>query len=431
MKKFIALLAVALMVFAMVACAAEKPAEEAAEAPAAEATEAPAAEAAEAPAAPALKVGVILVGDENEGYTYAHIEGIKEACAALGIADDQIVWKYSIPENEECHDTAVDLAEQGCTIIFSNSYSHQSYMVQAAEEYPDVLFCPATGDTAAVCGLSNVVNFFPYTFESRYVSGVVAGMKLKELMDAGTVTDPYIGYVGAFPYAEVVSGYTAFYLGIKSIVPEAHMDVVFTGSWFDMTKEAEAANTLMSRGCVIIGQHADSTGAPSAVQAKLEAGQVVYCVGYNVDMLSAAPDAALTSAQNRWSVLYQDILSDFMSGATMKKDYSGGYNEDAVMISEQGKSCAAGTAEKVAEVIAGLKDGTLHVFDTANFTVGGAAVTTSVYDFSTMNSDFSAVQYVGPQEECIKDGYFHESEFRSAPYFALKIDGISLPEENK
>ena len=426
MKKIIALLAVLTMVFALAACAAPaattEPAATATEAPAAEATEAPAAEATEAPA---LKVGVILVGDENEGYTYAHIEGIKGAIAALGISEDQVIWKYSIPEDETCYDTAVDLAEQGCTIIFSNSYSHQSYMVQAAEEYPDVMFCPATGDTAAVCGLPNVVNFFPYTYESRYVSGVVAGMKLKELMDAGKVTDPHIGYVGAYPYAEVVSGYTAFFLGIKSIVPEAHMDVIYTNSWFDMTKEAEAANTLMSMGCVIIGQHADSTGAPSAVQAKLDAGEAVYSVGYNVDMLSVAPTAALTSAQNNWSVLYKDILSDFMSGATMKHDYSGGYNEDAVQISALGASCAAGTAEKVAEVIAGLKAGTLHVFDAATFTVGGAAVTTAPFDFSTMNADYTAVQYQGPTEECIVDGYFHESEFRSAPYFALRIDGIT------
>ena len=426
MKKIIALLAVLTMVFALAACAAPaattEPAATATEAPAAEATEAPAAEATEAPA---LKVGVILVGDENEGYTYAHIEGIKGAIAALGISEDQVIWKYSIPEDETCYDTAVDLAEQGCTIIFSNSYSHQSYMVQAAEEYPDVMFCPATGDTAAVCGLPNVVNFFPYTYESRYVSGVVAGMKLKELMDAGKVTDAHIGYVGAYPYAEVVSGYTAFFLGIKSIVPEAHMDVIYTNSWFDMTKEAEAANTLMSMGCVIIGQHADSTGAPSAVQAKLDAGEAVYSVGYNVDMLSVAPTAALTSAQNNWSVLYKDILSDFMSGATMKHDYSGGYNEDAVQISALGASCAAGTAEKVAEVIAGLKAGTLHVFDAATFTVGGAAVTTAPFDFSTMNADYTAVQYQGPTEECIVDGYFHESEFRSAPYFALRIDGIT------
>jgi basic membrane protein A len=403
MKKIIALILVAVLAFALIGCAQN------------------AAESGEE----ALKVGVILVGDENEGYTYAHIEGIKGAMETLGITDDQVIWKYTIPEDETCYDTAVDLAEQGCSIIFSNSYSHQSYMVQAAEEYPDVMFCPATGDTAAVCGLDNVVNFFPYTYESRYVSGVVAGMKLKELMDAGTVTDPYIGYVGAYPYAEVVSGYTAFFLGIKSIVADAHMDVIYTNSWFDMTKEAEAANTLMSKGCIIIGQHADSTGAPSAVQAKLDAGEVHYSIGYNVDMLSVAPTAALTSAQNTWAVLYADILRDFMNGETLKHDYSGGYNEDAVQISALGESCAPGTAEKVEELIAALKDGSLHVFDTTTFTVGGEEISTSMFDFSTMNADYSAVQYEGPTEECVFDGYFHESEFRSAPYFALRIDGIT------
>lgn len=401
MKKYIALLLVVVLAIAAIGCG-KKAAE-----------------------SDALKIGVILVGDENEGYTYAHIEGLKGAMANLGIKDDQVIWKYTIPEDETCYDTAVDLAEQGCKIIFSNSYSHQSYMVQAAEEYKDVIFCPATGDTANVCGLDNVVNFFPHTFESRYVSGVVAGMKLKELMDAGTVTDPYVGYVGAYPYAEVVSGYTAFFLGIKSIVADAHMDVLYTNSWFDMTKEAEAAKTLMSKGCVIIGQHADSTGAPSAVEAELKSGKTVYSVGYNVDMLSVAPTAALTSAQNNWSVLYTDILKAFMAGETLKHDWTGGYDEDAVMVSKLGDSCAAGTQEKVDEVIAAIKAGTLHPFDTATFTVGGAEVTTSPFDFSTMNADFSAVQYQGETIECIADGYFHESEFRSAPYFALRIDGIT------
>ena len=198
------------------------------------------------------KIGVILLGDENEGYTYAHIEGIRAAIEALNIPEENVIWKYSVPENENCYDAAVDLAEQGCTHIFSNSYGHQSFMVQAAEEFPEVTFCAGTGDTAATCGLNNVKNYFNYTFEARYVSGIVAGMKLKELMDAGEVTDPHIGYVGAYPYAEVVSGYTAFLLGIQSIVPEAYMDVVYTSSWFDPTAEAEAANALIAMGCVIV-----------------------------------------------------------------------------------------------------------------------------------------------------------------------------------
>ena len=376
-------------------------------------------------AAADVKVGIILVGDENEGYTYAHIEGIKTALKNCGIDDSQAIWKYVIPEDATCYDTAVDLAEEGCNIIFSNSYGHQSFMVQAAEEYPDVIFVPCTGDTANVCGLPNVVNMFPQTYQSRYVSGVVAGLKLKELMDAGKVTDPYVGYVGAYPYAEVVSGYTAFFLGIRSIVPEAHMDVMFTASWFDLNKENETAKALMAKGCVIIGQHADSTGAPSAVQAALENGEIHYSIGYNVDMLSVAPDAALTSAQNNWSVLYTQVLEDFIAGKTVAHDYTAGYEADGVMISELGKSCAPGTAEKVEEVIAAIKAGTLHPFDVTTFTVDGKALDSYVFDFSTMNSDYTAVQYVGEQIECIKDGYFHESEFRSAPYFGLDVDGIT------
>ena len=273
MKKFLAMLLALVMVLSLAACGGSKT-----EAPAE--TEKPAeTEQTEEPASD-VKIGLICVHDENSGYDAAHIDGLKTACEALGIdVASQVIMKYNIPEDETCYDTAVDLAEEGCGIIFSDSYGHQSHMQQAAEEYPDVTFVACTGDLAAGSGLDNYKNMFPYTYESRYVSGVVAGMKLKELMDAGTVTDPYVGYVGAFPYAEVVCGYTAFLLGIQSIVPEAHMDVQYTNSWYDPTAEGEAANALMSRGCVIIGQHADSTGAPSAVQAAVDAGTVAYSVG--------------------------------------------------------------------------------------------------------------------------------------------------------
>ena len=412
MKKFIALMLCALMALALVACGGSETAK-------------PEGGDNDPSGASDLKIGVILVGDENEGYTYAHIEGFKEAMKACGIKDEQVTWKYSIRENAVCYDTAVDLAEAGCNVIFSNSYGHQSHMVRAAEEYPNVTFCPATGDTANVCGLKNVVNLFPQTYQSRYVSGVVAGMKLKELMDNGTVTDPYVGYVGAYPYAEVVSGYTAFFLGIRSIVPEAHMDVMYTSSWFDLNKESETAKALMAKGCVIIGQHADSTGAPSAVEAALAEGKVAYSVGYNIDMLSVAPHAALTSSQNNWSVLYKMILSDVIAGKEVKHDYTAGYEADAVMISKLGDSCAAGTAEKVDEVIKAIKDGSFHVFDINTFTKDGAKVESYDYNFSTWNSDFTAFQYEGETINVIGDGYFHESEYRSAPYFDIRIDGIT------
>ncbi len=428
MKKTIMVVIALMMVLALVGCTAEQAAqvqqaaEQVANDPAVQeaVTDAAAAveAAATAPAAADFKVGVILVHDENSGYDVAHIDGMKAAQAALGLTDDQIIYKYNIPEDETCYDTAVDLAEQGCSLIFSDSFSHQSYMMQAAAEYPDVFFVACTGDTAALQPVKNVANMFPYTFQSRYVSGVVAGMKLKELVDAGTVKDPYVGYVGAFPYAEVVSGYTAFFLGIRSIVPDAHMDVQYTNSWYDPTAEAEAANALISKGCVIIGQHADSTGAPSAVQAAQDAGKTVYSVGYNVSMLAVAPTAALTSAQNNWGALYTPVVDMRMKGETIPTDLAKGYADGGVMISELGQSCAPGTAEKVAEVEAALKDGSLEVFDCSTFTVGGAPVTS--YLGLDTDGDF-----VGDTGEAIENGVFHESTLRSAPYFGLRIDGIT------
>ena len=376
-----------------------------------------------------VKIGVILVHDENSGYDMAHIEGITDACAALGIDMANVTFKYNIAEDESCYDAAADLADAGCQIIFSDSYGHQTYMGQAASEFPDTVFVACTGDLAATSGLTNLKNIFPYTYESRYVSGVVAGMKLKELMDAGTVTDPYVGYVGAFPYAEVVSGYTAFLLGVQSIVPEAHMDVQYTNSWYDPVAEGEAANALMGRGCVIIGQHADSTGAPSAVQAALESGTVAYSVGYNIDMLSVAPDAALTSSQNVWSVLYKATLEKFLAGEEIPTDYACGYAEGAQTISALGSSCAEGTQEAVDAAWAGLADGSLHVFDTSKFTCQPA--TDGSY---TVDADGHVTQafgldsngdFVNDTGEAIVDGYFEESVLRSAPYFSLRIDGIT------
>ena len=376
-----------------------------------------------------IKIGVICVHDENSGYDMAHIEGVTTACEELGIDMANVTFKYNVAEDQSCYDAAADLADSGCNIIFSDSYGHQSFMLQAAQEFPDVTFVACTGDQAASSGQSNLKNIFPYTYESRYVSGVVAGMKLKELMDAGTVTDPKIGYVGAYPYAEVVSGYTAFLLGIQSIVPEAYMEVQYTNSWFDLTKEGETALALMENGCVIIGQHADSTGAPSAVQAEHEKGKEVYSVGYNIDMLSVAPDAALTSSQNVWSVLYKATLEKFMAGEEVPTDFACGYAEGAQTISALGPACAEGTQEAVDAAWAGIKDGSLKVFDTSKFTCqpatdGSYEVDADGHVTSAFGLD-SDGDFVNDTGEAIVDGAFQESVLRSAPYFSLRIDGIT------
>ena len=417
MKKHLALFLALVMVFALAACGGNStPTTPGNSTPATNDPSSPAPDTA--PAADGLKVGVILIGDENEGYTFAHIDGIRKAMAACGMADSDVVWFYSIPEDENCYDKCIECVEQGCTLVITNSYGHQTYTQQAAEENPDVQFIAMTGDTALKSGLPNLHNAFNMTFESRYVSGIVAGMKLKQLMDEGTVTDPHVGYVGAYPYAEVVSGYTGFFLGVKSIVPTAYMDVQYTNSWFDIQAEGKAAEALMSRGCVIIGQHADSTGAPQAVQSAKDNGSAVYSVGYNIDMLAVAPTAALTSSTNDWSVFYTYAFSTLQNGGTLPTDWSEGYKTGAVAITALGPEVAPGTAEAVKAAEDAIKAGTLHVFDTTTFTVGGQEVASAL----TFDSDGD---WTNDTNEGIVDGYYHESEYISAPSFSLRIDGIT------
>ena len=394
-----------------------------------------------------LKIGAVMLGDETEGYTLAHMEGIKQAAAELGLSDS-IVWKYKVPEGAECSDAAEDLVGQGCNLVVSNSYGHQTYIVEEAEKYPDVTFVSMTGDFAALTGLDNFKNAFTNVYESRYVAGVVAGMKLQELVESGTLTPETqpnsftadgkvkIGYVGAYNYAEVVSGYTAFFLGVQSVYPNVAMEVMYTNSWFDIDKEGAAAEALVAKGCVIIGQHADSTGAPAACQEALDAGTTVYCVGYNVDMLKVAPNAALTSPTNVWEVFYEYAFRAVMNGESFDQNWCQGYEADAVTLTPLGESCAPGTQEKVDETIAAIKDGSLHVFDTSKFTVTGD-------NFELTNTQKCKIEcdaeghvtsammvdtdgdWVADSEEGIADGYYHESSYQSAPSFQIRIDGIT------
>ena len=411
MKKLLALLLALVMSLSLAACGGSGE-----ETPSDTTDEGSGTEETAGIAAEDLQIGLICIHDENSGYDLAHIDGLRGACEALGIGEDQITMRINIPESQECYDAATQLADAGCDIIFSDSYGHQSYMALAAQDYPDVTFVACTGDQAAVAGIPNLKNIFPYTYESRYVSGVVAGVKLKEMMDNGEVTDPYIGYVGAYPYAEVVSGYTAFFLGIQSVYPDVVMEVSYTNSWFDITAEGTAAESLMADGCVIIGQHADSTGAPAAAQAAQDSGTVAYSVGYNIDMLSVAPTAALTSATNDWGVYYTYAFNCALNGEEISTDWCEGYETGAVGITELGESCAEGTADKVAEVEAALKSGELQVFDTSTFTVNGEHPTSILVD---MDGDFEG------DTEGVVDGVFMESSLRSAPGFTARIDGIT------
>ena len=281
-----------------------------------------------------LKVGFGFIGDENEGYTAAHYKGAMEMKEALGLADDQIIVKWNIPEDETAQDAAMDLADQGCQIVFANSFGHESYVIEAAKEYPEVQFCHATGFQAASSGLSNMHNYFTAIYEARYVSGVVAGMKLNQMIEDGTVAKDAckIGYVGAYPYAEVISGYTSFFLGVRSVCPDATMEVKYTNSWASFDLEKEAADALISDGCVLISQHADTTGAPTACEA---AG--VPCVGYNISMIATAPTQALTSSTNNWGAYVTEAVQHVVDGTEIPVDWCKGFSDGAVLITEPRK----------------------------------------------------------------------------------------------
>lgn len=436
MKKLMGILLAASMVFSLAACGstADTAASSAAGTTAT-------AEGSSNNQAPDVKVGAIILGDETEGYSAAHINGIKEAAAELGMSDDQIVWKYKIAEGGVTADAAEDLVGQGCNLIISNSYGHQTYMEEEAEKYPDINFVAMTGDFAAISELDNFYNAFTAVYQSRYVSGVVAGMKVKDLVESGTLTpetqpDSFtadgkvkIGYVGAYNYAEVVSGYTAFFLGVQSVYPDVQMEVMYTNSWFDIDKEGAAAEALIANGAVIIGQHADSTGAPQACQEALKSGTTVYSIGYNIDMLATAPDAALTSATNNWGVYYTYAIAQAMRGQKVATNWVGGFDIGAVAVTQLGSACAAGTAEKVAEVEKAIHDGTLQVFDTSKFTIS-----TKCTDGSYRTDDNGKVlvacatdtdsNFANDTDNAIIDGAYQESYTQSAPSFVLRIDGI-------
>ncbi len=364
-----------------------------------------------------LKVGFIFLHDENSTYDLNFINAAKEACDELGV---EYVQKTNIPESNECYEAACDLADRGCDIVFADSFGHEQYMIQAAKEWSEVQFCHATGTMAHTENLANYHNAFASIYEGRYLAGVAAGMKLNEMIAAGefTAEEAKIGYVGAFTYAEVISGYTSFYLGAKSICPSATMEVQFTGSWYDETAEKEAATKLISNGCKLISQHADSMGAPTACE---NAG--IPNVSYNGSTVAACPNTFIISSRINWAPYFKYMINCVANGEAIAADWCKGFAEGAVELSAINDAAAAeGTAEKIEEVKAMLADGSLHVFDTATFTVGGKTL-------DSYQADVDTDAAYTPDTEVIADGYFAESEYRSAPYFDLRIDGITLLNE--
>ncbi len=364
-----------------------------------------------------IKVGFIMLHDENSTYDLNFINAAKAACENLGIPEQNYIIRTNIPEGQECYDAAADLVDAGCNIIFADSFGHEDFMIQAAKEFPEVQFCHATGTKAHTEGLPNYHNAFASIYEGRYLAGVAAGMKLNEMIEKGEIKEDEakIGYVGAFTYAEVISGYTSFFLGARSICPSATMEVTFTGSWYDETAEKEGANTLINDGCVLISQHADSMGAPTACE---QAG--VPDVSYNGSTISACPNTFIVSSRIDWTPYYEYAISAVAAGEEFDTDYTGTISTESVLLTEVNEKAAAeGTAEKIEEVREQLINEEVYVFDTSKFTVDGKNLDSYMADVDT-DANFEG------DTEVIADGYFHESEYRSAPYFDLKIDGITL-----
>ena len=422
MKKLLAIaLALVLCLSVFAGCAGNTTSETKAteantEATVADNTEATAANTEAAPAS-TMKVGFIFLHDENSTYDLNFMNAAKEACANLGFSEDQYIFRTNIPEGQECYDAACELADAGCTVIFADSFGHEDYMIQAAKEFPKVQFCHATGTKAHTEGLSNYHNAFASIYEGRYLAGVAAGLKLNEMIAAGefTAEEAKMGYVGAFTYAEVVSGYTSFYLGAKSVCPSATMEVTFTGSWYDETAEKEGANKLIDGGAKLISQHADSMGAPTACETR-----GVPNVSYNGSTVAACPNTFIVSSRINWAPYYEYVVNCVKNGEAIAADWTGTIATGSVVLTDiNEQAAAAGTADKVAEVKAGIESGKIHVFDTTTFTVEGKALDSYLADVDTDPA-------YTPDTEVVENGFFNESAKRSAPYFDLKIDGISL-----
>ena len=417
-KRILAMLLAGSMIFGLAACSGGGSTETTpAETGSAETTP------AETDGAKTVKVGLICIGDENDqGYTYNFIRGQEAATEALAEKGINVEWsvKWNIGEDSSCEEANIELAEEGCQLIINNSFGFEEYMLKVAPDYPDIQFIACTNQASAVDDLPNTHNAFANIYEGRYLAGVVAGMKLQEMIDNGDITtdQAVIGYVGAYSFAEVISGFTAYYLGAKSVCPSVTMKVQFVGSWSDATEEGNAAQALCDAGCVMISQHSDNTTPATAAQ---NAG--AFHTGYNNDMISVAPEASLIGTRIDWSVYFEYAIEAVANGEEFDQDWCHGMDMGAVVMTPLNEEiAAAGTAEKLAEVEQQIHDGTLNVFDTSTFTVDGAEMTTCM----AIDTDGD---FVADSEEAVFDGAFHESYFQSAPYFTAKIDGIEWVNE--
>lgn len=375
-----------------------------------------------------FKLGVLCLHDENSTYDKNFIDAVKRAKNALGLKDDQVIIYTGVPEGAECETKANELASLGCKAIFADSFGHEDYIIASARKHPEVQYFHATGTKAHTENLSNYHNAFASIYQGRYLAGVAGGLKLQEMINNNEIKaenkdkdgNIILGYVGAYTYAEVISGFTSWYLGVKSVVSNVVMKVQFTGSWYDEPAEKTAAETLISKGAALVSQHADSMGAPNACESK-----GVPNVSYNGSTLTACPDTFIISSKIDWTYYFKWIIASVGGNAeSVPTDFAGSINNGCmVALSEaNGDVIADGTVDKLVEVRSKLMDGSLKVFDCSKFTVNGEHLTSYEADVNTDAAYTPDTQVIKTDENGVT--YFAESEFRSAPYFNIQIDGI-------
>jgi len=382
-----------------------------------------------------MKVALLTLHGEDSTYDKNFIDAFNAACEAKGVAGKV---QTGVEENAACTTAADNMVDDGAKLIFADSFSHESFLLESAKKAPEVQFCHATGDLAHTEKRDNFHNAFASIYEGRYLAGVAAGMKLQSMIAADANTSKKIGYVGAFPYAEVVSGFTSYYLGVKSIVSDVTMEVRYTNSWYDEKAEKTAANALIDNGCSIISQHADSWGAPTACEAK-----GVPNISYNGSTESQCPNTFVISSKINWQPYFEKCIDAVKEGKSIDTDWTGTIDTGSVQITALGKKAPAeGTQAKLDEVTAKLKSGEIKVFDCSTFTVNSAKADTSEFSKAaniTMDADGHLTAYLADVDydkaftgdtQVVKTAggktYFAESELRSAPYFDIIIDGISI-----
>lgn len=365
-----------------------------------------------------VKFGFIMEGDESTPYSANYIRSVEEMQQQFGDRVE-VVIRNNVPDASV--ETAIrKLAEEGCDMIMTNSYGFGEAAKKVAGEYPDIQFCEATCDNANTEPFyDNYHTFMGEIYEGRYIAGKVAGLKLQEMIDQNIITEDeaWIGYVGAFPYAEVISGYTSFFLGVRSECPSARMRVRYTDTWSGYSIEKVVAEKLIAEGCVIISQHSDTIG-PAVVCEKANVGHPVYHVGYNQDMIDVAPTTSLIGTRINWTpymcsvaeaMLADEDIESRVDGNVHGNDAGAGFSKDWVKMLELNTIIAAdGSQEMIDQTIQAFEKGTVHVFQ----------------------GDYTGTDPFDPQDTIdLRKGYTENAE-ASAPGFHYVLDDVIVVEED-